>query len=275
MRRTGAPTGQTSGNETTIGEAGPRRRTLMISAEQALACGPQFARTGVKKGRLGIYDFGTYRPLNLQARADQRYPKVVPLTSQEPVIARYAAELVAAGALAETGDQLRPGGTSSFGLKELFRVTGSATVTSQRIIGGGAKGNCVRGTIDVRSDTQLLFSLDLSEVFAVALLRRRNRRGDLEESSIRLDIPSKYGSLMMRVVGQLDSRQSRITTGEVATTIVKAACALRRSGELDSEELTRVALVQAGNWAADNDNLIAYVRHPDDIPEGWMADEGL
>lgn len=248
----------------------------MITAEQALACGPQFARTGVKKGRLGVYDFGTYRPLNLQARADQKYPNVVPLTSEEPVIARYAAELVGAGALTENGDQLfRGASASSFGFKELFRVTGSATVTSERFIGGGVKGNSLRGSIEVRSDTQLLFSLDLSEVFAVALLRRRNRRGGLEDSSIRLDIPNKYGALMVRVIGQLDSRQSRVATGDVAETIVKAACSLRRRSQLDSDELTRVALVQAGNWAADNDNLIAYIRHPDDIPEDWMADEGF
>lgn len=240
--------------------------------DQAMACAPRFARTGVTKGSRGMFDYGSYEPLQLRVRGDQRYPSVSSSEPNERTIASYGAEVVARGAIDDQGDQVFRGSGTSLAVQELFHVTGTVTLTDRRVIGSGARGASTLGAVEIRSGTQLLFSVDLTQVYEVAIMRSADRRGRLQETGIRLTLPTHHAGVAIRVVGRLDTRKSTVTMTEAAQTIVSTACAARLSVALDEDERRRVNAVMAGDWASDGNDIVAYIRHPDDVPEEWIED---
>lgn len=244
-----------------------------MNTEQALAYVPQFARVGVAKDSRHMFSYATYDPLEITVRGDQRYPNVRPASDSETLIEQWGVEAWALGALGSDGGRLPEAltGAETIATHDLFRFTGSAALTDRRIIGSGALGASLLGDFNMRGGNQLLFAVPYAEIFSVTLMRGVDRRGKLFDGGIRLHLPNCQAGMRLIVKGRLGSGRSKLPVAEAAQRLVAAICDWRtREQQLDPAEHQRIVEVRAGTWADDGDDLVAYIRHPDDIPE-WVT----
>lgn len=234
-----------------------------MNSDQAQACCPRFAR--VKPFAKGTRT--TFEPLKMSTIYDPRWPNSAPVDSTERVIARYGGEFMGGGPLDSEDNPFTKSVATSSALREFFHVDGSITLTHARLLGSGVRGTSLLGAIDLRSGGQLLFSLDLDEIFSVTVLEPPTHPIHLDMAN-QLSIARLWVSVGAK--GSLTGKTA-VSKRDVAARIVQAACARRLlDGSLDAVERRRVEGVAAGQWTTEKTNLVAHIRHPDDLSD-WVT----
>jgi hypothetical protein len=244
-----------------------------VNLQQALAYVPQFALVSVAKDSRHMFSFATYGPMEITVRGDQHFPNVRPASESETLLDQWGVEAWALGLIGSDGGRLpvELTGAETVATHELFHYTGAVAITDRRIIGSGALGASLLGEFNTRGGNQLLIAVPYAEIFSVTLMRAEGRRGKLVDAAIRLHLPNCQSAMRLDVKGRLLTARSKLPVAEAAQQLVAAVCDWRtQAQQLDQAEQQRVAAVRAGTWSSEGKDLVAYVRHPDDIPE-WVT----